>query len=901
MPASRGCRLVGGGWSTVELRVLGPLEVRVDGVAVPLGPPKQQTVLALLAVNAGRVVGLDDLVDELWPESPPASAIENTRSYAASVRRLFDSVDPGRNRVARRSSGYVLAVSPDELDLFVFIEECRRGRAAMARRDLPTAARLLASAQERWCGRMLTGVPRGPVLTARCAAMEEERLVLAEDQAELELALDQPSRGVVALREHARAHPLRERGQALLVRALYQAGDVAGALTAYTSARAALVDQLGIEPGPELQRVHAAVLNRELEQALSSVTGSTQQASAASTSAPRELPPDLGCFVGREDEATNILATLSLQEQPAHPRPIVITLYGQGGVGKSALAVHVAHRAAVAFPDGQLYVDLLGSTPGLRPMAPIDALCRFLRSLGVPQDQMPTDAADATAQFRTVTSRSQLLVVLDNAMDVRQVLPLLPASGACGVLVTAREPFTALDAEYRLHTPTLSRDDGISLLRRVAVGVPLDGSAAGRIVDLCERLPLAIRIAAGRLIGRPDLPPDQLAERLTDRRRRLDELEESGGVGVRSSIRVGYESLLSGDHRTSELAARAFRALGVLNVPDVDIGVVSAMLSEPADDIVRAALDRLVAVQLLSARAGGRYRFHDLVRLAAAEQAEHDYGTIRDDVLHRAIAYYAGSLIRAESLLRPGRINDFGTPPVPPDIRLPYFREPVAAWEWMQAEFENLLAAAEQVSELPEPAHRYAVLICHSTWYNLFRHLEWRNARRLGPLLHVVAQRHHDQNMEGWAHLLTGQDLAEQGEIDTATEHFERALALLRDTDDDHGVAVAKNNLGIAQTHRGDFVAGATHYAQSIGLARKIGAEALATTVLYNLGNLQISAGDWDEARITFEKTLSAACHRQDSNASCRALSLLATVNCHRGDLSGALSNVEEALASRLR
>lgn len=271
----------------MELRVLGPLEVRLDGVALPLGTPKQQVVLALLAVNAGRLVRLDDLVDELWPDAPPASAVKNVRSYAANLRRA---------------------------------------REATAGGELAPASRLFAAARSRWRGQMLAGLRRGPILEARCAAIEEERLLVMEESAEAHLAIGEPDRAAALLREHVLMHPLRERAQAIYIRALYQTGDTAGALGAYTAARGALVEQLGVEPGFELQRAHRDVLRR----APVSIRPHPTKSETVPVAVPRELPPEPGCFVGRVSETAQLHEALSPRDPRGRRRPRVVVVYGEG-------------------------------------------------------------------------------------------------------------------------------------------------------------------------------------------------------------------------------------------------------------------------------------------------------------------------------------------------------------------------------------------------------------------------------------------------------------------------------------------------------------------------------------------------------------------------------------------
>jgi DNA-binding SARP family transcriptional activator len=274
---------------TIDLRVLGPLEVRAADTPLPLGPRKQQSVLAVLTVHAGQVVGLAELIDELWPDSPPMSAVANVRSYAASVRRMFEAVEGRRDRLVRRGSGYQLNVESGQLDLLDFSSTCVAARKARHSGDMTAAAAQFAKALTYWRGPIVAGLPQGPTLTARAAVLTEERLSITEEVAAVYLALARPGEAVRVLHQHVHVQPLRERASALLMRALYGIGDVAGALSVYADARAALVDQLGVEPGRELQDLHHSILNRDLEPLATEIANRRQSATGSHSagSAPR--------------------------------------------------------------------------------------------------------------------------------------------------------------------------------------------------------------------------------------------------------------------------------------------------------------------------------------------------------------------------------------------------------------------------------------------------------------------------------------------------------------------------------------------------------------------------------------------------------------------------------------
>jgi tetratricopeptide (TPR) repeat protein len=614
-----------------------------------------------------------------------------------------------------------------------------------------------------------------------------------------------------------------------------------------------------------------------------------------STAAPHELPPDIGLFVGRTAETAQLRAALAGDKRDA-VRPRVLVLYGQGGVGKSTLAVHFGQAVREGFPDGQLYLDLHGSTPGLRQLSPSDALGRLLRSLGVPRKEVPADEAEAAAHFRTLTADSRLFVLLDNASDATQVLPLLPGGAGCAVVITSRTPLAAIDADCRVRLDVLSPHEGATLLQRVAGHAPADAPAITRIVDFCECLPLAIRIAAGRLSSRPDLTVHELADRLADDRRRLDELELEG-LALRSCIRVGYDALAASHTHVDQLAACAFRCLGLLDVPSVQIDVIGAMLDTPDLHLVRLAVDRLVTAQLVEATAGGRYRLHDLVRLVAAEVAvEQDSPETRNEVLERAFCYYLQNLTAAEDAIRPERVahavKEF------PKMRADgvIFSAPKHAAAWLDTEIANLVAAAEQAGRPPGIHRRFALWITYWAWPSLHTRCEFQTAGRLAMLVMESAYCHDDRAMIGWAHFLRGRYDADSGNYDAALDNLRRALSIIG-ASNPYGTATVLIGLGIASSQRGRPEEAAKYFADCIDHASRYKLVGVGATATHNLGNACMILGRWDEARAHVVKALAireAIDHREGIGSS---LDTLAAIHCHNGAFAEAVRCAERAAA----
>jgi DNA-binding SARP family transcriptional activator/tetratricopeptide (TPR) repeat protein len=875
----------------MDLRVLGPLEVRVHEHELPLGPRKQRVVLATLVLDANRVVTLDELIDEVWPERPPASATANVQSYAAAIRRLLEHADTSsRQRLVKRANGYVLNLDTEELDLLQFREAANRARGARSEDNLAAALSYFAMAEAYWRGRMLGGLPRGPRLAARCAHVETERACLVEEYAEALVAAGRPAQAVGLLQEHVVTHPLREAAYAVLMRAFVRSGDPAAALSTFATARSQLVDQLGIEPGAELQRLYVAIL--KADDGHPPIRSEVKRGSAEAAP-PRELPPEAGHFLGRgreTDRARHVLTEPLLHSA----RPRVVVLYGPGGAGKSALAVHIAHTVAGTLPDGQLYVDLFGSTPGLHPLSTIEAVTKLLISLNVRGPVAPSVEV-ACARFRTMTAGKRLLIVLDNATDARQIEAILPASSGCAVLVTSRSPLATIAADLRLRVEGLPVNDGVALLRGLSGDTAMTPAESAEIVELCDRLPLALRIVAGRLAGRTDLSVSTLVTRLRDERSRLDELELDG-LAVRLSIRAGYEAL---DLTGGPVGARAggtFQALGAVALPEFQPAVVAAMLNDDVD-AVRAVLDVLVQWQLVEPLPNERYQLNDLVRLAAAEIASAADDATRTRMFERALAYYAVNAARAEEVLRPGAVRTLGELPGASGLVLEDFSTGADATRWLYAESPNMTALVLSVADHRSPrVDRIALNVCGPLWDNLYRRHQWWTARQVAEVAMDMAGHSRDSGDLGYACWLLGRSEADLGRHADAADLLARAESLLREGGSHHLHALAISAQGSAAARRGEPEMATLHYRACLEVVRRHGIQVLESMVLSNLASAVGAMGQWHEANELLHRSLQTA---GDGGGNLRGPATwinLAMVSCHLGEYETALGWVERTL-----
>ncbi|WP_103341207.1 AfsR/SARP family transcriptional regulator [Amycolatopsis sp. CA-126428] len=682
--------------------VLGPLAVESPpGRWAVLRGARQRTLLAVLLLNAGRHVPVDVLVEALWPGGPPKSATSNLHTYLSRLRDRIEGL-----RVEHGPAGYRLHVEPEELDLLVFRSAVAEGRRTG---DPVAAAGHYRRALTLWRGPVLAGL-HVPRLGADIARLESERLAVFEDCVDAELAAGRHGELTGELQAMIAEHPLRERPAAQLMIALHRAGQQGSALEVYRRLRSTLIEELGVEPGAEARRVHAAVLRGEdpvprLPPAVWPVC---------------QLPPDIGDFTGRDAELAELTGVLG-----AGGGVPVAVLSGEPGAGKSTLAVRAAHRLRARFPDGQLYVPLAGREIG-------EVLADLLRALGVPGPAVPDDVRARAAVFRGRLTDRRVLVVLDDAVDPEHVRTLLPGTPGCAVLVTSRRRLSGLAGAHRLAVGPLSGADAAELLHRLAgARVARERADAERIITACARLPLALRIAGSRLAIRPHLRLGELAGRLEDEVRRLDELTVSD-LAVRSSIALSYDGL-------RPPARRAFRLLGRCRLADLPAWAVTTLVDDPDE-----AVEELVEASLLEARGAdatgeGRYRMHDLVRLYAAELGEPAPGEGLRTVLAATLALADAAAARLpRTVPMPSPAHEPPAQPLPDELVERLLARPD---DWFAAERANLLALIGTLGP------RDALLLLDRLGVYLYLHGQYADMRAAyeavldaGPPLAAVAE-----------------------------------------------------------------------------------------------------------------------------------------------------------------
>ncbi|WP_330306371.1 MULTISPECIES: BTAD domain-containing putative transcriptional regulator [unclassified Streptomyces] len=725
-----------------------PVLYGADGEFRPIGSGKMRALLAALLLEPGRVVSVDVLKDALWGGAPPASAQASLQNHVTRLRRLLD--DPERLRAV--PPGYVLRVGEGELDVRVFEDHATAARAAHAGRDWERALRESTAALALWRGTPLSGLPPETGGHAFVQRLEEARLLVLEWRYEAELRLAPTAARLDRLAPELAAltaeHPLREAFHRLLMLVLHRTGRQAEALAVHRDLRARLVEELGVEPGPAVREAHLEILREHrgpegapeaTDSGRSEPQTTAVPADAGGPPRPAQLPPPPAYFTGRADIREELRLALDPERRTTGPgaagaaegMPCVAVLSGMAGVGKSALALHAAHGLRDRFPDGQLYVNLHGATPGMTPLTSGQALAALLRDLGAEPRRIPEHPDAKAALLRSMLAPTRTLMVLDDAVHAAQVRPLLPAGAGCAVIVTSRSPLTALDGAHRFPLAPLSDEDSATLLR--AVSGRRDGLDGGHaLVELTGGLPLALRVVAARLAARRALTPDVLAGQLAATEGRLHHLEYDD-LSVRRSLAVAHDALRASEREADRDAALALCRIGALDLPAYGAPLL-ARLSGIDPRRAEAALDRLVDVALLEETAYGRYAPHDLVRDFAREIAgatgateamgepesaattvdgfagpgTPDPGAHDAAVAELALRWYAGVAARSlEAILEPGldredRSRPTASQPPPHTVDVaatPPFCTSQEAFAWGDLELENVVALVERYAE----------------------------------------------------------------------------------------------------------------------------------------------------------------------------------------------------------
>ncbi|OXM63272.1 AfsR/SARP family transcriptional regulator [Amycolatopsis vastitatis] len=899
----------------MEVLLSGEVRLRVAGQPLDVGTPRQQAILAALAVDAGRPVSIETLVDRVWGDDPPGEARNVVYSHLSRIRRLLGRVnelDGTTAGVIRKSAGYVLEIDPGVIDLHRFAQLVEAGsdiRAADADRAAALAEALLA-----WQGPPLAGV-HGDWAERVRTTWHRRRLDAAVRWGELELRLGRPGAVVAAMPELAAEYPLAEPLEALLMRALHAAGRDAEAVDRYAAVRQRLAEALGTDPGPELRTLHGALLRGELPSA----------PGPAPPAAPAQLPPDTPGFAGREN------ALHRLDEIRAEPSAAArtVVLSGTAGVGKTALAVHWAHSVAAGFPGGQLYVNLRGFDPTGSPVPPGEAVRGFLEAFEVPGDRIPRALEAQVGLYRTLLANRHVLVVLDNARDPEQVRPLLPGAPGSVVLVTSRDQLTGLvtAGAHPITVDLLDTAEARAVLgRRIGADrIAAEPAAADEIIGLCAHLPLALAVVAARAAIHPGFGLAALAGQLRDARG-LDEFAAADpATDPRAVFSWSYLRL------DQEDTARLFRLFGLHPGPDVGTRAAASLAGLPAGR-TRALLTELAHAHLIAEHAPGRYTLHDLLRAYAAELVhEAESPAERVAAVHRMLGHYAHSAYHADGFIDP-RLE------VPPTLTpLPAGAEPERivdarqALGWFEAEHRVLLRAVHadaefdaRVWELAWSMQRFLAMRGH--WHDegevltaaldaarrlgdqrkqAFAHLHLggtharfgRHAEAAGDLQAALTLYSAGADVVGQAHAHRqfAWLLDKQGAVADALRHSEQALELFRAAGHQAGQATALNAVGWFHTLLGEHTAAIEYCRQALDLQTLLGDQMGATQSLHSIGYAHKQLGDHSRAIACYEKALELVHRTGNLVTEARVLIELANLHQELGDVETAQSGWQRA------
>ncbi|MFG2598159.1 BTAD domain-containing putative transcriptional regulator [Streptomyces sp. NPDC048462] len=806
---------------STELRfsVLGPVRARRGDETLPSGSPQQRALLSALLLRGGHTATSGELIDAIWGDEPPSQALAAVRTYASRLRKIL-----GPQTLASDSGGYAMRTGPDALDVTVAEELAAGADKARASGDRCRARELLNKALALWDGEALASVP-GPYAENQRTRLEEWRLQLTETRLDLDLEVGCHAEAVSELTALTAAHPLRERLRELLMVALYRSGRQAEALAVYADTRRLLAEELGVDPCPELAQLQQRILRADEELA----RPADEPVQAAAPLRPAQLPATVPDFTGRTSFVRELGDRLATAEGSVMA---VSALAGIGGVGKTTLAVHVAHQARPHFPDGQLYVDLQGA--GARAAEPETVLGAFLRALGTADSAIPDSLDERAALYRSTLDGRRILVLLDNAHDAAQIRPLLPGTAGCAALVTSRVRMVDLAGAHLVDLDVMSPEEALQLFTRI-VGeerINSEREAALDVVAACGFLPLAIRIAASRLAARRTWTVSVLAAKLADERRRLDELQ-AGDLAVKATFELGYGQL-------EPAQARAFRLLGLADGPDISLAAAAALLNletHAAEDLLEALVD----TSLLESAAPGRYRYHDLVRLYARSCAERDEKSPqqRESALSRLLDFYLATAAGVYALERPGdrTVNHLERA----EYRGLSFSDHGRALDWLYSEANPLLACVQQ--SIAAGTIRRAVDLLLASKDLAESGANSRQFETVATIVREAAAVAADARSEARARTTLAQVHSTAGRFDEAESEARQAMVLAASIDDVWTHCNAHNELGIIAGYRNRLPEAEALLQQTISAFRADNNQAGEASALCNLSRVHLAIG----------------------------------------------------------
>jgi len=886
--------MTGSGDTRLRVQVLGPVRAWLGAEELDIGSAQPRAVLAVLALAHGRAVSRSELIDAIW-DSPTDKA---DKALFSHVSRLRACMEPGRKSRAPGEalvsvgSGYSLRIDPGQVDAGAFAREVAQARKARSAGDLAGAAALVEHALGLWQGTALAGIA-GLWADAERAALEEARQAAVEQLAEIRLEMGGHAEMTAELAGLVRRYPFRERLRGLYMLALYRSGRQADALAAFREARQALDADQGIEPGPDLRRLHQQMLAADPALELRPPAPRRPDDPAASaefaadagdgTTVRYSLPPDAAAFTGRTSELNQITAAIAGAAE-AGGVVAIHAIGGMPGIGKTALAVHVAHALRSRFPDRQLFIDLHAHTPGNEPVPADEALAGLLTTVGVDARYLPDGIEGRTGLWRDRMAGQRAVLVLDNVASSAQVAPLLPGTEHCLVLLTSRRhlgdlPGAVAHVMLDVLSPEQGRDMFLRLAPRASAGPP---QVVIELVELAGFLPLAISLLA-RVYARH--PSWTLADLVQETRASMLSLSAENS-SVAAAFEVSYRYLLPDQQRF-------LRRLGIHPGTTIDRYAAAALTGTDLAEATRY-LDTLHREALLTEAAYRRYGMHDLIRRYASDHAATDPAADRSHALERLLDYYTGTMATAQSLLARRTRDAAPGMPVVRSAMMPDLTDTATALAWARAERANLLACLDEAAKSGQ--HARVVTLTAGLAVLLHQDGPWSDAIALDVGAVEAARRLGDRlsqanalNDLGVVHRLTGQYPA-------ASEALDQALGIYRELGDRLGQANALNDLGVVHRMNGQYPAGAEVLDRALSIYRALGDRLGEANALHDVGALRLVTGEYAEAVTHLRAALAIYQDLRHLLGQADALNYLGDAQRMIGNYSDAAEALEAAL-----
>ncbi|MFF1791175.1 BTAD domain-containing putative transcriptional regulator [Kitasatospora sp. NPDC058243] len=875
----------------MEFQVLGNMEMRDHARLLPPIRPRHERFLARLVLSPNTLVSISALAETLWDGEPPASAERQVQNVASQLRQAWLTAGvPEANEIIRTGrAGYSLDVEVGSIDLHVFRKLVTQSGGLARTGDLHRAIRTLRQALELWRGPAFAGI-ESQVIQRNSLLINEERPAAWEECMRLELEVGQHGRVVTELSALVAEFPFRERLTGHYMTALYRTGQQTAALQTYQQLRVRLGDELGIDPGPVLQELHERILRNDpaLLARPAPETGPVTVPAARppvvstpSLSVPSQLPPQDGSFVGRWED----LALLSQHSGQAQ----VLVVTGAAGMGKTSLAVQWAHQVRDAFPDGHVFLDLRGHSAKSSVSAD-GVLEHILESLNLPPQKIPRHPEKRLGLYRSTIADKKMLIVLDNAGSIDQILPAVPTSGGSQLVVTSRSSLAAVYthvAAAGLAMGGLSRTESRSILVRARAGLPEDsGPSLEFLLDLCDGMPLALRILAARMMADPALTPEDLAADLSRDIAPLDGFTiDGGGRSVRSVLTNAYAALSVDD-------ARLFRLLAVH--PGRRLRTASvATIAATSPPTVRRGLHRLIALHLISRAGDHHLTMHDLVRSFAAERLE---AHARDDrpaeAVGRLLGWYLGVAAMASGVLRPDR-DAFADREPPVETFVEKFAKDLDAIKFIDQEKENL--APVTAAAVRHDTDRAVELIYHLHSYFVrsgFSSADvdaWKQCEKEAHRIHLPLHRAHLYHALGGALAVTHDHDGAVERLRLATELYEREGHL-------NGAAGSRLGLGFVFELQGRYHEALAEHEQALAFAEAAKNTTLVVHALNNTADALMALDDVDAGLERLRAGRELAREHGLRHHEAAILSSIGTLFIRKRDHAEALTHLHEGL-----